>query len=496
MRKLLAALPMLFVAQAAAAGPWLVGQQAATFTNTHLIGDGSNARGGEAPYYASEPSDTPTNSTIITNWTRSCSPTDFGTTCGEFRDAAHGGTEAKARFDCNIIFHEQNDPVIAPGVANGSTHDHSFFGNVAPKGAAQNVTYASLRATGYSTCYGGPLNRTLYWEPSMNVWVVSVGWVVLQPLNIVTYYICGDAIDGNIQSNSHAGPVNCSRWPRNFNLVFGFDMNDPMNSRATNALAGATGSWAARGNSISWSCETPNGGGFTAYAPNQGSAQQPYFNDGNGHATLDCQSSVKGGVTGYTVIGDASSQPCWDGKNPTSPDGRSHLFYRQHNNDTGKDFCPEGWYYIPHFEVKAYFHFLSAAEMGAAYLSSDRMSSNPANWLPGGKSFHADLFPAWDYGTGDAPGFMPRFFQKCAGLTMHLKNSDGSTYTDLTGVPHQCGYGRIDDTSNAVVDAVPPDGQGPNPVVNLNPDQTGVKRYFPLVPGSQRDVTIEHPHGM
>lgn len=500
MRRLILFFMALFYLQTVAlADPWLVGPQTVTYSSSHILGDGSNARGGEAPYYSlHEPADIPTNSTIITNWTLAPSGSQY--------DGIGVGTEAKARFDCNIAFHEKNDPILAPGIANGSTHDHSFFGGLGFQGHAQDITYSGLRnaggggaSAGYSTCYGGPLNRTLYWEPSMITTVNGV-LAVIEPFTIPTYYICGEGINPTPPT---FGPAQCSRWPRGFNMVFGFNMADPTDTRGTNAVAAANaagGSYSVTDPGSGWYCSSPATPSYTAYAPNQvQGSHEPYFNDGAGHATLSCNPTLQDGTTsctlgtancGYVVVGDVVSPECWDGQNPSSPDGRQHMMEFIRDNSTGANVCPDHWYVIPHFEAKPEFLFISTTELANAYLSSDRMPG--MTQFNGGQSLHADLMPAWDYGTGDHPGLMLRFFQHCDGLTMHVLNSDGVTYTDLTGDVHTCGSGRIDSTSQTVTTQAPPDGLGPNPVVQLAPDQTGAKRYFPLANGTALPSSVIH----
>lgn len=508
--RLLIALMGLTFAQTVCAGPWVVGQQPITYSPSHILGDGSNSRGGEAPFYtANEPADIPTNPTIVNAWKITCSPSDIGTSCGEFKNLANGGTEAKARFDCNIAFHEKNDPILAPGIPNGSMHDHSFFGGLGFQGHAQDITYVGLRSAGgggtnagYSTCYGGPMNPTLYWEPSG---IISVNGVtaVLEPFSIVTYYICGDSIS---PAAGQYGPVNCSRWGRNIDMIFGFNTSDPTDTTGHNRITAASvngGNYTYASSNGGWYCFSPATPSYTAYAPNQmQGAHQPYINDGAGHETLNCNVTRMDGTTsctlgtancGYVISGDITSGECWDGQNPTSPDGRSHIIPRIRDNTAGMNVCPDHWYLIPHFESKPEFLFKSIAEIRAFYLSSDRMPG--MTQFKGGESLHADLKPAWGYGTGDNPSFMVKFFVHCNGISMHLKNSDGVTYTDLVGDPHECGYGRIDSTTNAIVNGTPPDGLGPNPVVNLSPDQTGSKRFFSISNGTAlTNSTTLHSH--
>jgi hypothetical protein len=64
---LLATAATTFVNGTALAEPWTVGQQTITYSYPHVLGDGSNSRGGEAPAYASERSDIPTNASTGPN---------------------------------------------------------------------------------------------------------------------------------------------------------------------------------------------------------------------------------------------------------------------------------------------------------------------------------------------------------------------------------------------------------------------------------------------
>jgi hypothetical protein len=480
---------------ASMAEPWTVGQQTITYPSSgtvHILGDGSDSRGGQAPAYAYEDADVATDSTLKTLWTHDLTVSGGG---GQYADSASGGAEAKARFDCNVSFEAHDDPIIAPGVQNGATHDHTFIGNVAAASAPYAATYATLRAGGNSTCYGGPLNRTLYWEPSMKVLKNGVP-VTLKPVNIITYYNCGGITNE---------PPKCSRWPRGLTFIGGFDMNDPTNSYQHNQIAAIDPlfnkymdpSVDNPGNGfIGYQCNDRNSThpGYTSYAPKQdGNAFQPYLNDGLGHATLDCQSVVVDGKTVYKVNVQVNAENCWDGVNLHSPNGRRHMAYSVRDKALASaQECPDHWYKIPVFLAIIQFHF-RAGEMDTAYLSSDRMPG--MTQFKGGETMHFDLIPAWDYGTGDHPGVMLKFFQHCGGLTMHVKNSDGTTYTDLTGDPHECGYARIDATENLFVNEASPDGSLPNPVVDLGPNQSiNANRYFMPKNGTSLPGVVLKPH--
>jgi hypothetical protein len=505
-------------AETATAQSWLVGKQTpvlATGTNNAIVGDGvTNARGGEAPYLegagGAEPVDIPTNSTIRTNWTFAGA--------GQF-DAYPTGDEAKARFDCSDTFSEQNDSILAPGINGGAPHDHTFSGNTWAQGNAHNATYANLRANGYSTCFGGPMNRTLYWEPTLFIKKNGM-WVKLRPVNIITYYL----ID-------HAAPTKFTRWPRNIAMISGYNTADPSDTYTKNMIAAAGGRYSYVGNghtlenaqSGGWRCivkKAGNPSGRTATAPWPGE-WQPYLVDALGRPTLDCDDSqpTSGIETG------AGTQPCWDGKNPRSPDGRQHMMHAVYDNVKGKTACPEGWYWTVRFEAKVTFNLKSSelASGGEAlvHLSSDRMnaSSTPGDpsspsscrqvsaYFCPGETFHFDLIPAWDYGTADNPGFMIKFF-KSIGVTSYLKTTAGVCCTTLAGdsPTHEMGYGRIDATTNTSVDGAPPaaDPTGPNPVVlpvatcgdspSTCPYRIGTGRYYPLTSGTQATGVVFHSH--
>jgi hypothetical protein len=224
---------------------------------------------------------------------------------------------------------------------------------------------------------------------------------------------------------------------------------------------------------------------------------EPYLADASGNGTLNCATeNIPGFGNGVLVRAEINAPWCWDGKNPTSPDGRSHMRYPVTDARISKSVCPDGWYKIAFFNVITEFAFKSNAEMYSAHLSSDRMDANPANWFRNGETMHFDFIPAWDYGTGDNPGVMVKFFQHCAGIDMHLKNSDGVSYTDLVGDPHECDYGRISSTESIWNEEVPPAGNpgSPSPIVVLNPDQTGTKHYFPIKSGTSTGGAVLHSH--
>ena len=488
MKKFLLAFTALSSLSAQAlAGPWLVGPQPVTYdTYPHVLGDGvTNARGGEAPYFTNgEPDDIPSNFTV-TDWIHN-------PPAGQF-DPPGSAAEAKARFDCNITFSGgKNDPIVNPGQKDGASHAHDFLGNTAAATNVHLTTYASLRASGYSTCYGGPLNRSLYWEPALNLTINGTD-VEVKPRNLITYYGSPGALDP-------VETAKTTRWGRGWNVIGGFNMADPDSSIQKAEIAGHPDDlhWLTNG-FVGWHCNTTQiGKGPGAAFPADANGFEPYLADATGQGTLNCATTnIPGFGNGVLVRAEINAPWCWDGKNPTSPDGRSHMRYPVRDGRNNAMVCPDGWYQIAFFNVIVEFAFKSNAEMWSAHLSSDRMSPNPANWFRNGETMHFDFIPAWDYGTGDNPGVMVKFFQHCAGISMHLKNSDGVTYTDLAGDPHECDYGRISSTESITNNESPPAGNpgSPNPVVNLAPDQTTTSgRYFPINPGTSTAGAVLHSH--
>lgn len=70
------------------------------------------------------------------------------------------------RFDCNSSHLNYDDVILFPGIPGGSNHLHLYFGNKNTNYTFTN--YSMVRASGNgSTCPGGPINRTAYWEPAL-----------------------------------------------------------------------------------------------------------------------------------------------------------------------------------------------------------------------------------------------------------------------------------------------------------------------------------------
>jgi hypothetical protein len=486
---------------AAVAGSWTVGPQTINFstTTTHTLGDGSNIRGGIPPAFGYMAPDVPSDFTE-SNWIHAADEH----AAGNFRTVADGADEAKARFDCEFGLAAQQDPIVSFGSAL-SSHMHHFVGKrldllgLQPKDA----TYANLRGAGYSGCYGGPLNRTLYWEPAVRKTLSNGATVDVKLQSFVSYYIGGLL--------NHTGdiydPAEAQVWPRGWDTISGFNMSDPTNSRLANIIAAANTAaghtkYAAPGGDVTkgvsmgflgWYCETPvSGNGSVATSPVPGADHQPWLRNADGTPTLNCAATAADGSSGH-IIADLETMGCWDGVNLDSPDGRGHMISSLVDLDTGKEVCPEHWYKVPQFEAKVFFYHTGQSDYTNWWLSSDRMDANPANWYRNGETMHFDLIPAWSYGTITSPGVFLKFMQNCVGVTIKFTSTD----TPLAGNPNECGYGAIDSGHQIYVNEAPPSGNpgSPNPIVNLNPDFTNnLNRYIKAPVGTAAPNAVHHKH--
>jgi hypothetical protein len=433
---------------------------------------------------------------------------------GNFRSLADGADEAKARFDCEFGFTAKDDPIVDPGVIGGSSHQHHFVGKRLDLLSlhAANATYANLRGAGYSGCYGGPINRTLYWEPAVYKTLSNGVTVEVKLQTFVSYYISGLL--------GHTGdiydPNENTVWPRRWDQISGFNMADPTqwtmsgylaSNPTTNRLntiiaaanaASHAGKYAASSiptGFLGWYCETPAAGnvnhGIISTSPVQtGDGHEPWLRNSDGTPTLDCAPTASDGSSGH-LVADLITMPCWDGVNLDSPDGRGHMMPSLVDTDTGKEVCPEHWYRVPTFEAKVEFYQTGQSDYTQWWLSSDRMPG--MTQFRNGESMHFDLIPGWSYGTTASPGVFLTFMQKCLGLTIKLAASD----TALVGSANECGFGAIDSTHQLYVDEAPPAGNpgSPNPIVNINPIfSDNHNRYIRPSTGTAIPGTVHNTH--
>lgn len=438
MKKALLACLLFFITGPALGQSWDgPGQQTIAFTPAHTLGDGSTAQGGIAPALENgsapiEPAD------IADNFTRSdwVSSTDTGS-------RTVGGPEGKARFHCHWSHESKADPILAFGNPNGP-HLHSFFGNT---GVNENSTYTTLRTTGWSTCGGGIINRTGYWYPSIRKRLESGVHVTIKPERISVYYFVATA-----------DAAQSTRLPRGLKYISGYNPSDPKLTPMLNALQASN---AAIGSSsrFTWFNTTSAPTSSNVYDGFEGwrcdnetnpaayTKKVPYLKNAAGQ---DMFVVMHGAACGAGRMSFVLLAPrCWDGKNLTSPDGRSHVSHMSHDNTTGTKHCPDGWYKLPAFEGTFVVTTTGPEDYLEWYFSSDRMNPSTAlpdassrspcrqvgPWFCNGETGHFDWLGAWSYGTEASPRDMLVWMRRCAGV---------KTYPSATGEPADCKDNSVD----------------------------------------------------
>jgi hypothetical protein len=452
MRKIASTLMLLSAVSyptAAAADSWTVGQQPRVLPADRfpVLGDGSDVRGGKAPYLNTMPADIPTNGYQLADFSIQDSAV-------KAVSAAQGGVEAKFRTVCGAPSHYlRDDPVLYPGMP-GMSHLHAFFGNTLTNAWS---TYRSLRTTGRSNCGGDVFNRTAYWPPAV---IVTVGGkkMILSYDQFIVYY-----------KNEMADSIHSQDIPRDFAYVAGPDPHVGYIDQNKAIVDAANAAAVAAGKPMRYSfgptpmgtpnygylgvkCENPVGNGTTAFSPNTGAgARQPYLKDANGNPTLSCNPLMPDGVTPAHLVLEFNAPGCWDGRNGHGgPTGRGHVSmpFTATNITTGEtrqNQCFDGWYRVPGLEMTAYVpiigtwaNFLSLKP----HLSSDEQAGYAYRDFETG---HLDWFGAWDYGTEANKGVMLTWMRNCTG-TM------GST-------PRECDYSTIDTTRRLLSDSPIPTAQ-------------------------------------
>lgn len=234
------------------------------------------------------------------------------------------------RFLCYFSHLAADDPIVFPG-RPGASHLHMFFGNAS---ADASSTYASLRASGSSTCAGGPLNRSAYWIPAM----FDAGEKVVIPDYITVYY------KGNGPSAAQIRDIRV--FPEGLKMIAGYDMARP-----------------GQDTHFAWDCEK------------------------GGVSSQTIPSCPAGQRVGVRLI----FPTCWDGANLDSADHRDHMAYG--SNVAGVWSCPAGHpVLLPEYQIGVW--FANDGDSANWHLASDRMPGKTT--YPNGSSFHADWFGGWD----------------------------------------------------------------------------------------------------
>jgi hypothetical protein len=468
---------IVFAGQSASAQEWTTGARPVTWTTSAVVGDGvdrhaevsTSEQGGDPPALDYEPAAIDEGE----NYTRS----EWLGTPNLPGDRQDQG-EAKFRLTCNEGFFGSADPIIAYGLP--SPHHHTFIGNfgVFEDGgieAVRTADYTDLREHPASSCTGGPLNGTLYWEPTLFYEIQEGLFIPVRPNAVSFYYTL-----------HYADVAKKYRLLRGLSFIGGVDPADRLNTSRLAEIPDGQGWMKQSGSSNThrryngwsgWGCYNgatviPLAVGNTADAGNS-----PYFarqlvnNDGTDPWDGNCENPA------YKLIANNVAPACWDGHNLTSPNGRDHFRYAITRTQAQSTwFCPDGWWQVPTFEVKTEFMNGWGGVSGHAFrsklhLSSDRMDPDPENWQPRGSTFHFDWMNGWD-------SVVQHTWQKfCTGT-----DQDGDE-----GDPLTCNDSTISDTEKLITTSASPDPTlSHDPVLSFHTyhDDTAVEAFGPIEDGT------------
>lgn len=442
------------------------------------------------------------------------------------------GAEDKQRLTCKPAFIKRADPILARG-QYPALHDHTFFGanNAYVIANVENFDYQMGRDYPGSSCQGGPLNTTLYWESSVKDDRYDVSLTVM-PSDVNFYY----------QNLAHGDGAYTTRLRRNFRFIAGAvpsDFNDTARraeySAANLDYPGTTTEPAgfggigcyptALGGNTAATVVSPHGlGGSTAVAR--------YTKGPNG------EDPWNGACTAGEIIIIVDAQECWDGTNLSSPNGRSHVAYSTRDGDNAPPAgtCPQNYVKVPVFVTKTHYaHNGWTQDVQHWYKSSDRMrvattecpdETEPCDGVSGGNvpatvggvyysrvsldpcrasgldfcnmaTSHFDWWGSWD------DTIMTIWERNCLGMTVYGTggNSADCGTGSLTGCTSDCGPESVAAGTSLLASGTPPEaGLSTNPVNSLPTERAGTstefQRYFPVRPEdlSQPALNVDnHP---
>ena len=359
------------------------------------------------------------------------------------------------------------------------------------------------RAHPASACPGGPLNATLYWEPSIYDDRHGLRLTVMPA--VATFYY-------TIPASQHEGLTHLRRNIRFIGGANPADYNDTAR-RAEYTAAGmpypgrvpadGTSQRAPAGFNGITCYQAATGGSSGAAVPvltahKLGSGDEARYLKGPGG-----EDPWGGGCSGAGEILILVNAPdCWDGTNLSSPDGRDHFRYSTSNEVGQQGQCPMNYVKVPHFETKVQVnHNGWEADLQYWYLSSDRTNpsdtpGDPASYDPcrqTGPYFcsfataHFDWWGAWDDVT------IEEWQRNCVGITIDTVANDHA----------DCGFSGLAESRTLKYSGAPPEAGLSSDPVNSLPDErasdsTEGQRYFPVRPEDENQdaLTLEvHPHG-
>ncbi len=252
------------------------------------------------------------------------------------------------RTVCYYSHYGYDDPIVHPGEA-GTSHLHVFNGNGSTDA---NSTLDSLMH-GTSTCRGGTINRTAYWQPAMFDYVTKR---VIPERTSILYY----------KSAIYTDPTKAHAFPSGFKMVAG-------NPGASGPMQYGPAHFECSGYAIG------NDNTF------------PYVPDPRGPHTIPSMADCGVGSEIHAVV---IFPNCWDGVNLDSPDHRAHMVYNWGPvNGLNIQGCPADHpFEMPTITVKMVYPIMPGDNTANWRLTSDTYDPK----LPAGYSLHADWFNAWD----------------------------------------------------------------------------------------------------
>lgn len=446
-------------------------------------------------------------------------------------------TVAKWRTNCAPSFIKRADPILARG-AYPALHAHTFFGTMDPVVIAdvENFDYNMGRDNPASRCQGGPLNNSLYWEPSVQKDYGSATLTVM-PDVATFYYTLGTPAEGQ----------KATRLRRNLRFIGGVNPSD-FNDTATRAEYTAGGVDYPGGNPPD-GMKTPAGWeGISCNINSVGITVEPEhalystLGGGGGLGIVSTTQAryVKGpngedpwagrcNAPGLLIIG-VNAQECWDGNNLGSIGGRRHMRYAEGPRG-GSNPCPTNFVKVPHFETKIQFSHNGWSDFRDWYFSSDRMrmastecpdASAPCDGVSGG-NVPATVGGVY-YSRSSFDPCRKTGLDFCNMATGHFDwwgsqdqqmmnewnlNCVGMIIGGVDGIQADCGSGGLDgDGVGGGADRDLLTG-GPAPEPNLSPatvkaspserasGSTLGQRYFPISPRDATQGPLEvdvHPH--
>ena len=406
--------------------------QPVVWSTPPVLGDGSDARGGVPPVFATEPDPIDGVGYNRADWL----------VTGDVDRVDNG--EAKFRITQMHGFHAPVDPILHPGMV-GMSHDHEFSGNKGlfeALGAAGVATadFTKLRTYLKSTASGGPLNASLYWRPTLFL-EIKPGILVRTKVRVTSFYYFSD----------YARVARLQRFPRGFSFIGGVNPADRFNTAFLNSIPDGEG-WDKSQRYNGWM-----GWKFVDLDTNQAIPHHP-----------DCTADPLGdGVSVRQLVNEDGSDP-WagaaetpnaalvstlvgpsfmDGIHPGAPDGRRHTSYPIRKADNSfTDVGPMNWYETINPEVKDEYPASRPGLSGHEYrrrlsLSSDYDHMTGELIHPRGSTAHFDFMDGWEWLTRKT------WHGKCNGIEI-----DG-----VPGEPLTCGSSTISDVHRMLVGEASPD---------------------------------------